>query len=1068
MLCVTQVFAQNRTITGTVKAKDDGQPIPGATVKIKGSNTGTQTDASGKFSISAGNGTVLVFSFVGYAPLEVTVGSGSIVNATLTPASKQLTEVVVTSFGIQRQAASLGYSTTKVSGSDANNAKPVSVANGLTGKVSGLQVNTINAGLFAPTRITLRGNRSLIGNNQPLIVVDGSVYYSDISTLNPEDIQSYDVLKGSSSSAVYGSDASNGVIVITTKHGARKPSVTVSTTVDVENVSYMPKQQNQFGSNGGENFVNDFNKFGDFDASGNYIPYYLPYENQSYGPLFNGKMVPVGRPDANGNVEMVPYAPIKNQKKDFLNTGFTTHYNFSYDAGDETGSVHMSAQDINSKSVMPGDVGRRDIFRVGGDKNYGIFSATYGATYTHFSTNKTATNAVYDDLLESPLFIPVADLKDPDSKYGNPDNYYNDYYFSPGQIIKSTRFLDDENHINANLALKLKPWKWLNFTYRASFENIQTRNQQEFSGITYSPYRTDTSLPISTTIYYPSPDGTGAIIKNPGDGAGTKYSATNALPSYGVQNFNNMLLTSDFLANYNNKFFKDFSLDATAGVSYMDNKISADGINQTALNFLPYNVQNFASTPGLGNGSVEARKLGYLGEATVGYKNFAFVHGSFRTDLDTRLSKANRYIPYYDIDGSLVLSEMFKSITENGVLDFAKVRYAHSLTGNVSALSGGSQYIAYGAYQTMATYGLAGGFPYSSSGLGGYSLNTTIANPDIKPEKVTEDEVGLDLGFLSDRITLGASYYQSTTKDGIVYASVSSASGFTKALVNAANTANKGLELDLGGTIIKHGGLEWSMKVNWTHQTSKVNSIVSGVTALNVGNAAYAVVGYAYPQIETYDWNRDPSNGKVIVDANTGLPTRASKLSILGQTNPKDIIGITSNLKYKSFTFTMTWDYRAGHKVYVSDLGTTLDHSGTSITSVVAGRQRFVFPNSEYLNSAGQYVPNTNVEVQDGNFNFWPTLYQSVRANYVISAAAWKLREASVSYSLPKKWLNEVRFIKGASIGVSGRNLLMFVPGTNKFTDPEFANDTGNGVGTSGLGQLPPTRIISGTLSVTL
>jgi len=1063
MLCVTQVFAQNRTITGTVKAKDDGQPIPGATVKIKGSNTGTQTDGTGKFSISAGNGTVLVFSFVGYAPLELTVGSGNTVNAVLSPSSKQLTEVVVTSFGIQRQAASLGYSTTKVTGNDANLAKPVSVANGLTGKVSGLQINTINAGLFAPTRITLRGNRSLTGNNQPLIVVDGSVYYSDISTLNPEDIQSYDVLKGSSASAVYGSDASNGVIVITTKHGARKPSVTVSTTVDVENVSYMPKQQSQFGSNGGENFVDDFSKFGNFDASGNYIPYYLPYENQSYGPLFNGKLVPLGRPLPDGTIEMVPYAPVKNQKRDFLNTGYTTHYNFSYDAGDETGSIHMSAQDINSKAVMPGDVGRRDIFRIGGDKTYGIFSATYGATYTHLDKNTTNTGAVYDDLLESPLFVPIKDLKDPSSKYGNPDTYYNDYYYSPGQIIKSTRNLNAENDINANLALKLKPWKWLNLTYRASLDNIQSRNQQEFSGVTYSAFSKSNS-----EIWYPDPNGTGTIIKNPNDGAGTKYSATDALPSYGVQNFNNMLLTSDFLANFSTKLTKDFSFDATAGISYMDNKISWDNISQTALYFTPYNVQNFASTPSLTNFTDEARKLGYLGEATVGYKSFVFVHGSFRTDLDTRLSKANRYIPYYDIDGSVVLSELFKSITENGVLDFAKVRYAHSLTGNVSALAAGSQYIAYGAYQTMATYGLAGGFPYSSSGLGGYSLNPTIANPNIKPEKIREDEVGLDLGFLSDRITLGGSYYQSTTKDGIVYASVSRASGFSQALVNAANSENKGLELDLGGTIIKHGGLEWSMKVNWTHQTSKVNSIVSGVSALNVGNNSYAVVGYAYPQLEVYDWNRDPANGKVIVDANTGLPTRASKLSILGQTNPKDIVGITSNLKYKNFNFTMTWDYRAGHKVYVSDLGTTLDHSGTSITSVVAGRQRFVFPNSEYLNSAGQYVPNTNVEVEDGNFNFWPTLYQSVRANYVISAAAWKLREASISYNIPKKWLNEARFIKGATIGVSGRNLLMFVPSTNKFTDPEFANDTGNGVGTSGLGQLPPTRIISGTLSVTL
>lgn len=1050
MLCITQVFAQNRTVTGTVTASDDGQPIPGVTVKLKGTSIGTQTSVAGKYTLSVPAGATLVFTFVGYTPLELPVGTAAVLNAKLVPASRQLTEVVVTSFGIQRQAASLGYSTTKVTGADINTAKPISVANGLTGKVSGLQVNTVNAGIFAPTRITLRGNRSLLGNNQPLIVVDGSIYYSDISTLNPEDIQSTDVLKGSSASAVYGSDASNGVIVITTKHGARATSVTLSSTADIETVSYLPKFQNQFGSNGGELYVNDFND----------LRTYIPYENQSYGPLFNGKMVPLGRPLPDGSVEMVPYAAVKNQKRDFFNTGLTTHQNFSYDSGDENGSFHMSAQDINSTSVTPHDIGRRDIFRIGGDKKYGIFSATYSATYTYVNKNVTNSGGVYDDLLESPLHVPVADLKNVDSKYGNPDTYYNDYYYSPGQIIAQTRYLDIENHINANVALTLKPWKWVSLTYRSSLENIQARSEVKDAGITYSDFSKS-----NDTIYYSNSQGTG-IVK--AEDSGTKYSANDAPPSYGLDDFNNLLFTSDFLASFNTKFAKDFSFNGTAGIAYIENKITNTPINQGALVTLPYNTQNFSGTPSVGGQySYEARKIGYFAEGTFGYKDFAYVHGSFRTDLDSRLSKANHYIPYYDIDGSLVLSEMFKGMTDNGVLNFAKVRYAHSLTGNVSPLANGSQYIAFGAYRTDPTLGAAYGFPYASSGIAGYSLNTTIANPNIKPEKVTEDEVGLDLGFLNDRINLAASYYQSKTKDGIVFANVSGASGFTTALLNAANTSNKGLELDLSGTVIKTGNINWKIGVNWTHQSSNVESIVSGVNALPIGNAAWAVVGHSYPELEGYDWTRDPANGKVIVDPNTGLPTRASKLSILGQSVPSDLIGFSTTFKYKSFSFQMTADYRGGYVIYNSNLGTTLDHSGTSITSAIAGRQRFVFPNSEYLVN-GAYVPNTNVEVQDGNFNFWPTLYQSIDANYVTSAAAWKLREVALSYSLPKQLISDIKFVKAVTITVSGRNLLMFVPSTNKFTDPEFSNDTGNGVGTTSLNQLPPTRIFSTTLSVTL
>lgn len=1061
MLCITQVFAQNRTVTGTVTASDDGQPIPGVTVKLKGTSIGTQTSVAGKYTLSVPAGATLVFTFVGYTPLELPVGTAAVLNAKLVPASRQLTEVVVTSFGIQRQAASLGYSTTKVTGSDINTAKPISVANGLTGKVSGLQINTVNAGIFAPTRITLRGNRSLLGNNQPLIVVDGSIYYSDISTLNAEDIASTDILKGSSASAVYGSDASNGVIVITTKHGARATSVTLSSTADIETVSYLPQFQNQFGSNGGEYAVNDFSKFGFYDASGTYHAYYIPYENQSYGPLFNGKMVPLGRPLPDGTVEMVPYAAIKNQKRDFFNTGLTTHQNFSFDSGDENGSFHMSAQDINSAGVTPHDIGRRDIFRIGGDKKYGIFSATYSATYTYINKNTTNSGGVYDDLLESPLMVPVTDLKNVNSKYGNPDTYYNDYYYSPGQIIAQTRYLDIENHINANVALSLKPWKWVNLTYRSSIENIQQRTETKDAGITYSNYSF-----TGDTIDYANPLGTG-IVK--AEDSGTKYSATNTYPSYAVGDFDNLLFTSDFLASFNTKFAKNFSFNGTGGIAYIENKITNTPINQGALTTLPYNTQNFSGTPSVGGQYVyEARKIGYFGEGTFGYKDYAYVHGSYRTDLDSRLSKANRYIPYYDIDGSLVLSEMFKSITDNNILNFAKIRYAHSLTGNVSALANGSQYIAYGAYKTDPTLGAAYAFPYASSGVSGYTLNTTIANPNIKPEKITEDEVGLDLGFFKDRLNLAVSYYQSTTKDGIVNANVSSTSGFTTALVNAANLANKGLELDLNGTVIKTGSFSWKEGINWTHQTSDVQSIVSGVNALPIGNSAWAVVGHPYPELEGFDWTRDPANGKVIVDPNTGFPTRSSKLSILGQATPTDLIGITTALTYKSFSFHMTVDYRGGYSIYNSNLGTTLDHSGTSITSAIAGRQRFVFPNSEYLNASGQYVPNTNIEVQDGNFNFWPTLYQSIDANYVTSAAAWKLREVAISYSLPKQLIDDIKFVKAVTLTVSGRNLLMFVPSTNKFTDPEFSNDTGNGVGTTSLSQLPPTRIFSTTLSVTL
>ncbi len=312
-----------------------------------------------------------------------------------------------------------------------------------------------------------------------------------------------------------------------------------------------------------------------------------------------------------------------------------------------------------------------------------------------------------------------------------------------------------------------------------------------------------------------------------------------------------------------------------------------------------------------------------------------------------------------------------------------------------------------------------------------------------------------------------------------MFASISRASGFQTALVNATNQTNNGIELDLKGTIIKTQSFGWNLGLNYTHQVSQVNSLVSGApsiglfTGINALGASgvsantFAIKGLPYPELQGYDWARDPSNGKVIVDAVTGLPKRASSLSILGQVNPRDIVGITSNFTYKGFNLNLTVDYRGGYKIF-NQMANTQDHSGVGIGTTYTGRQRFVFPNSEYKDpTSGAYVNNTNVETQATNFDFWPTTYIGVDANYVTSAAAWKLREAVLGYSFPKSWLRDVRFIKAVNVSVSGRNLLMFRPSTNKFTDPEFSDDTSNAVGRTTVNETPPTRIISGTLAVT-
>ncbi|HEY8734280.1 MAG TPA: TonB-dependent receptor plug domain-containing protein, partial [Puia sp.] len=322
LLCGFQLYAQEHVINGFVSGLD-GNPVPSATVLNSRGGASTVTDDNGHFKISAPIGSRLTISSVGFESKEIEVKNQLALYITLAPNTKGLNDVVVTGLGIMRKEKDIGYSTTLVKGRDLVQARPISVANGLTGKVSGMQINTINNGVFAPTRIILRGNRSLTGNNQALIVVDGSIFYNDINNLNPDDIESINVLKGSSAAAIYGSDASNGVLLITTKKGnVGKPVINFSSTVQVETISYMPSLQNQFGSNGGESFPQNFND----------LRYYIPDENQQFGPQYNGKLVPLGRPTGDGSLLMVPYSAIPGEKRNFFQNGITTQNNISYSA----------------------------------------------------------------------------------------------------------------------------------------------------------------------------------------------------------------------------------------------------------------------------------------------------------------------------------------------------------------------------------------------------------------------------------------------------------------------------------------------------------------------------------------------------------------------------------------------------------------------------------------------------------------------------------------------------------------------------------------------------------------
>src|ERR1700754_4659222 len=427
LLCVTQVFAQNRTVTGTVTAKDDGLPIPGVTVKVKGSTVGTQTGTNGKFTLSVPNGAILIFSFIGYSPVEKPLGNG-VINVSLETSAKSLGEVVVTgALGIKRQAKEQGAAATTISNKTLTEAKATNFTNGLTAKVAGLVVSTLDNGVNPQTRFTLRGNRHILGNNYALVVLNGTpISPNEVNTINPDDIESVNVLNGAGAAALYGSDASNGAMIITTRKGSASgaPQVSYTNTYLLEKVAYFPAFQTKFGSYGGEGPPFQ-------DPVTGFITTPAPFENQSYGPAYDGHLQQLGIPLEDGTIQSYPYStPSTDPRRAFFNTGHSEENNLSYSQGDANNSFNLSANHLFKTGVLPDDKFKRSSVRVSATKTYGKFKADFTASYVQSYTNTVGNGgydgatldggrSLYSAIFNTPSWVPLTKFKDIDAPFAD-------------------------------------------------------------------------------------------------------------------------------------------------------------------------------------------------------------------------------------------------------------------------------------------------------------------------------------------------------------------------------------------------------------------------------------------------------------------------------------------------------------------------------------------------------------------------------------------------------------------------------------------------------------------------
>jgi TonB-linked SusC/RagA family outer membrane protein len=1025
-------FGQTRTVSGTVQ-DEKGAPIPFATILEDGTQNATKADANGNFSLKIKDGSKLTITSAGFDPITIAAGMGAQSYTLKTRATEMQEVVVTTALGITRQSKEIGYSTAKVKASELTQAKVVNLQNGLTGKVSGLNVSTTNNGVFADTRLTLRGIRSLTGNNQPMLVLDGvPLGLGFLSSINPNDIADVTILKSSSATAIYGPDGVNGAIVITSKKGNKgRPTVTVSHTTQLEKVSYLPEFQTEYG--GG--YSPDANGYGTFE----------PIEQQSWGDPFDGSIRQFGQTGPNGEKLEMPYSYNKKGRRNFYATGVTNQSDVSYSAGD----FYISAQNVSIQGTMPGDKNDRRSVNLRSEKEYGKFKAGFTMRYTQSQYDVTNNNQiVYYDVTGAPGNYDLSRFKNWRTDYfSSPDGFYTPYLDNNG---KTPYFAKDNyrekgrlDEFFGNGQLDFKATSWLSFTYRV--------------GMTYSNSdATSTRGAFNYSAYHLTLRDHGTL---------NVTSAVNNSTNVGKR------FTSEIFANAN-KRFGNFGVNLLVGQSYRESTTRFLSVGSNNLgNATLLSIQLRKGEPGVGVDNSKTRLERYFGRVSFDYDGWAFVEGTGSYDFDSRLvkpgadfTKSDIGFFYPGVSASILFSEVVPAIKSSKVISYLKLRGALSKTGNVNLP----------AYAFEGTFGASLFFPYGD--ILGFQASNLTPSENYKPEFVLNKEVGIEIGLLKNRINFEATYYHQDNTDQVIDVQLSNTTGYTTARQNAAAFINKGLELDLKFTpLVKIKNVNIDFKVNYTNQTNEVTELVDGVNELGIGNFNYVIVGQSAYKFKLVDYKRDDL-GRVIVDKATGMPEQDPNLRMFGNTSPSDILGLNLNVSWKGLSFSAVADYRAGNQIVADQLGGFLDDNGISKRSAQNGRRAFIFPNSVYDDGTGKFVENTDVYTTNYGRLFWNSdLNTAVISNYLADGSFWKIREVAISYEIPTKIFGSKigGVVKRAVIGVSGRNLLMWVPKSNQWTDPEFqggngnAAYTGNATGRSTAFNAPPTRIFGANLTLT-
>lgn len=1012
LLCQTYVFAQNISVTGKV-TDSDNLPLPAVSIKVSGSTQGTSTDANGSFTISVPSNASLVFSYIGFATQTVSVQGRTTLNVRLESDAKQLEGVIVTALGITKDQKVLSYATQKVNTDNFQKARELNIGKSLIGRVAGLDVAGTSSGLGGSTRVVLRGDRSITGNNGALIVIDGvpmdNSNYSPgtgnggrdggdgLSSVNPDNVESIVVLRGASATALYGSRAANGALLISTKKGSAQKGAGVSfnSSSQLESMMQLYDFQNEYGQG----------------AAG----IYNRAQEGSWGPKMTGQSVALWGNDPADAGKVYNMTPQPNNYKDFYSVGNQLSNTLAFSSGNEKAQTYFAYTRGDATGIIDNNKLTRNTLnlRLSGKVSPKL---SYDSKLTYLKqdiANRQYTGEAYQNnqrhILRIPRNISLAqagkyDYIDPSSgklrqNYWNPgSNGGENPLWTKNRVISQ----DDRNRVTAfgSLTYQVTPalslmgragidktidgfeGKWYNDTYTiADFGNYQT----EFRDVTESNF--------------------------------------------------------DLIGIFKKNILADLTVDATFGASlqHLDRKFqstNAGGLNRDNL-FIPSNGRG----PTDGRSFVQTEKQGVFATADFTYKNAITISGSVRNDWSSTLPKANQSYLFGSGGFSAILSNIF---TLPNAVSFAKLRGSYATTGNDAS-----------PYLTTQFYNFAAG-----GNAGFISRDGTKPFPTLLPELTTALEFGLEAKFLNDRIGFDLGYYTSDSKNQLFRVSLPPASGWTSEYVNAGLVNNKGVELTMNGSPIVKGNFRWNIDLNFAKNVNKLVELSPTLKTLALTQDFMvfqrAVEGEPLGQMYSRGFQRDAS-GKVIVGVN-GLPLITPGTTVdIGNSRPDWTGGISNTFNYKRFSFNALISARVGGNV--TSFTNAIIYSDGQVTETLAGRSSYIFPG---VTAAG--AANTVATTAEAYWKFVGGRNTPVGEVWSYSATNVRLREASLSYALPKNLFKKAPF-QAASVALVGRNLFFIVNKAKGFDPESTAGATNTSVGQEGF-SLPTTRQIGLNLNL--